>query len=38
MDALKLSLILAAIGLVLALLAKIADKRILVTTAVLFAV
>jgi hypothetical protein len=38
MDALKLSLMLAAIGLVLALLAKIADKRILVTSAVLFAV
>ena len=38
MDALQLSLILAAIGLVLALLAKIADKRILVTSAVLFAV
>ena len=38
MDALKLSLILATIGLVLALLAKVADKRILVTSAVLFAV
>lgn len=38
MDALKLSLMLAAIGVVLALLAKIADKRILVTSAVLFAV
>ena len=38
MDALKLSLILAAIGLVLALIAKIADKRILVTSAVLFAI
>ncbi|HQU90750.1 MAG TPA: CPBP family intramembrane metalloprotease [Pyrinomonadaceae bacterium] len=38
MDAFKLSLMLAAIGLVLALLAKIADKRILVTSAVLFAV
>ena len=38
MDALTLSLMLAAIGLVLALLAKIADKRILVTSAVLFAV
>src|SRR6476646_9863383 len=38
MDALALSLSLAAIGFVLALLAKIADKRILVTGAVLFAV
>jgi hypothetical protein len=38
MDALILSLIFAAIGFVLALLAKIADKRILVTGAVLFAV
>ena len=38
MDALKLSLMLAAIGLVVALLAKIADKRILVTSALLFAV
>ena len=38
MDALQLSLMLAAIGFVLALLAKIADKRILVTSAVLFAV
>ncbi len=38
MDALTLSLMLAGIGLVLALLAKIADKRILVTSAVLFAV
>ena len=38
MDALILSLTLAVIGSVLGLLAKIADKRILVTSAVLFAV
>lgn len=38
MVALQLSLILAAIALALALLAKIADKRILVTSALLFAV
>jgi len=38
MDAFKLSLMLAAIGRVLALLAKIVDKRILVTSAVVFAV
>jgi membrane protease YdiL (CAAX protease family) len=38
MDALISYLILAAIGLAVALLAKIVDKRILVTTAVLFAV
>ena len=38
MDALQLSLMLAAIGVVLALLAKLADKRILLTSAVLFAV
>jgi membrane protease YdiL (CAAX protease family) len=38
MDAVKLSLIFLAIGLVLGLLAKIVDKRILSTTALLFAV
>lgn len=38
MDAFKLSLILVAIGLVLALTAKIADKRVQVTSGVLFAV
>ena len=38
MDAFELSLIFAAIGLVLGLLAKIVDKRILVTSALLFAV
>ena len=38
MDALTFSLILAAIGLVLALLAKIVDKRIVLTSAAMFAV
>jgi membrane protease YdiL (CAAX protease family) len=38
MDAFELSLIFAVIGLVLGLLAKIVDKRILVTSALLFAV
>ena len=38
MDALIFSLFLAGIGLLLALLAKVVDKRILVTSAVLFAI